>query len=80
MQLGNEFDIINTRGHYDHWLGSNNVMTAADVMYMSYGLSTAPFPLVPIPTRSLTQLNAMSLYIEIQEGAGAGSEEQNWAG
>ena len=28
-------------------------MTAADFMYISYGLPTAPFPLVPIPTLSL---------------------------
>ena len=35
------------------WLGWNNVMTAADFMYTYYGLSIAPFPVVPIPTLSL---------------------------
>ena len=33
-----------------HWLGSMNLMTAADSMYMPYGLPTAPFPLAPSPT------------------------------
>ena len=36
-----------------HWLGSNNVITAADLMCIYYGLPTASFPLVPIPTLSL---------------------------
>ena len=31
-----------------HWLGPNNLMTAADGVYISYRLPTAPFPLVPI--------------------------------
>ena len=34
-------------------IGSNDVMTAADGMCMSYGLPTTPVPLVPIPTPSL---------------------------
>ena len=36
-----------------HWLGPSPVTTAADGMYISYGLPTAPFPLAPIPTLTL---------------------------
>ena len=36
-----------------HWLGSKNVMTAADVMYIYYELPTDPLPVVPIATLSL---------------------------
>ena len=36
-----------------HWLGSTNLMTAADFMYQPYGLPTALFPVVPIPALSL---------------------------
>ena len=36
-----------------HWLGSKNVMTAADFMCIYYALPTAPFPLDATPTLSL---------------------------